>query len=140
MCHYDPICVVLSLSFVQYVFTDDTQLNNFPFEQAMILGGLERFFQNLCCSDQHSPLSLLSRRNGISKHGHTSAGLQSNGNLPARMQQNKWSEERLVYNDFSNNPWGSKQRSWTKEAVSEDEGGFGILGDLEKISKELPKL
>ena len=40
----------------------------------------------------------------------------------------------MVYNDFINNPRGPKQGSWTKEAVSGDLGGFGMLGDLEKLS------
>ena len=56
-------------------------------------------------------MSLLGRRTGISKYGHTAAWLQSNGNLAARMQQNKWSEEKLVYNDFNNNSRGSKHQN-----------------------------
>ena len=46
----------------------------------------------------------------------------------------------MVYNDFNNNLRGPKQRSWTKEAVCEDKGGFGIIGDLEKGIRKLPKL
>ena len=54
-------------------------------------------------------LSLLWAYCGISKYGHTAARIQSNGNLAARISQNKWSEERLVCNDCSDNPRGSKQ-------------------------------
>ena len=46
----------------------------------------------------------------------------------------------MVYNDFNNNIRGPKLRSWTKEARSEDEGGFGMFNDFKKGSIILPKL
>ena len=49
-------------------------------------------------------------------------------------------DKGLSFNDISNNSKGPKQRSWTKEAVREDQGGFGIFGDLAKLSQTLPTL
>ena len=60
---------------------------------------------------RHSPLMLLRRRIGTTEHGHTAAWLQSNGNLTARRWQKKWSEERLVYNDFKATIQGAQNKN-----------------------------